>query len=147
MVLNMCHGQKSRFFGDGKPPTFNDGLLIMGPYKPLRDWVDEFPSPVIWKCHGSSDPIAHMVILTCQPRFYAPENTWYKRTIQTLNHSKKHGTWQEWSLLQNYRGVVCPLWNQHGNGTSTMSRYANYLRSGFPMPYVFFAGGLPPILQ
>ena len=32
----------SRFLGDGKPPTFNDGILIMGPYKPLRDWVDEF---------------------------------------------------------------------------------------------------------
>ena len=25
-----------------KSPTFNDGILIMGPYKPLRDWVDEF---------------------------------------------------------------------------------------------------------
>ena len=33
---NMCHGQ------DGKPPTFNDGILIMGPYKPLLNWVDEF---------------------------------------------------------------------------------------------------------
>ena len=31
----MCHSQKSRFFGDGHP-TFNDGILIMGPYKPLR---------------------------------------------------------------------------------------------------------------
>ena len=30
------------FFGDGRPPTFNDGILIMGPYKPLRTWVDEF---------------------------------------------------------------------------------------------------------
>ncbi len=26
---------------DGRP-TFNDGILIMGPYKPLRTWVDEF---------------------------------------------------------------------------------------------------------
>ena len=32
----------SRFFGDGRPPTFNDGILIVGPYKPLRTWVDEF---------------------------------------------------------------------------------------------------------
>ncbi len=32
----------SRSFGDGKNPTFNDGILIMGPYKPLRTWVDEF---------------------------------------------------------------------------------------------------------
>ena len=21
---HMCHGQKSRFYGDGRPPTFND---------------------------------------------------------------------------------------------------------------------------
>ena len=33
---------KSRYIGDGRPPTFNDGILIMGPYKPLRNWVDEF---------------------------------------------------------------------------------------------------------
>ena len=26
----MSHGQKSRFIGDGRPPTFNDGILIMG---------------------------------------------------------------------------------------------------------------------
>ena len=32
----------SRFVGDGIPPTFNDGILIVGPYKPLRTWVDEF---------------------------------------------------------------------------------------------------------
>ena len=38
---NMCHGQKSRFFGDKLiPPSI--GILIMGPYKPLRNWVDEF---------------------------------------------------------------------------------------------------------
>ena len=32
---------KSRYIGDGHP-TFNDGILLMGPYKPLRTWVDEF---------------------------------------------------------------------------------------------------------
>ena len=32
---------KSRI-GDGHP-TFNDGILIMGPYKPLRNWVDDHP--------------------------------------------------------------------------------------------------------
>ena len=32
---------KSRYIWDGHP-TFNDGILIMGPYKPLRTWVDEF---------------------------------------------------------------------------------------------------------
>ena len=31
----------SRFFGDGMViPPFNEGILIMGPYKPLRTWVD-----------------------------------------------------------------------------------------------------------
>ncbi len=35
----------SRFVGDGHP-TFNDGILIMGPYKPLLlGWF--FPSPII----------------------------------------------------------------------------------------------------
>ena len=33
---------KSPYIGDGRPPTFNDGILIMGPYKPLRNWVDDF---------------------------------------------------------------------------------------------------------
>ena len=32
----------SLFFGDGRPPTFNDGILISWVYKPLRTWVDEF---------------------------------------------------------------------------------------------------------
>ena len=40
--LNVPWSRLSRFVGDGKPPTFNDGILIMGPYKPLRTWVDEF---------------------------------------------------------------------------------------------------------
>ena len=33
---------KSRYIGDERPPTFNDGILLMGPYKPLRTWLDEF---------------------------------------------------------------------------------------------------------
>ena len=33
---------KSRYIGDGRPPTFNDGILISWVYKPLRTWVDEF---------------------------------------------------------------------------------------------------------
>ena len=33
----------SHCIGDGRPPTFNDGNpYFMGPYKPLRTWVDEF---------------------------------------------------------------------------------------------------------
>ena len=40
---HMSHGQGCRvFLGDGRPPTFHDGILIMGPYKALRTWVDEF---------------------------------------------------------------------------------------------------------
>ena len=46
----LCHGQKSRFFGDGKPPTFN-----RKPYnwyiRPIIGLI--FLSPIIWKCHGS----------------------------------------------------------------------------------------------
>ena len=26
----MCHGQGCRYIGDGRPPNFNDGILIMG---------------------------------------------------------------------------------------------------------------------
>ena len=33
---------KSRYIGDKLIP---DGILIMGPYKPLRDWVDELTIP------------------------------------------------------------------------------------------------------
>ena len=37
----MCHGQKSRFFGDGKPPTFNRNPYngYINPYY----WVDDHP--------------------------------------------------------------------------------------------------------
>ena len=27
---HVCHGQKSRFFGDGRPPTFNRNPYFMG---------------------------------------------------------------------------------------------------------------------
>ena len=42
--FHMCHGQARRVFvGDKRDlPPFNDGILIMGPYKPLWNWVDEF---------------------------------------------------------------------------------------------------------
>ena len=41
----------------------------MGPYKPLRTWVDEFipiPSPIIWKCHGSLDQGTYGFMISCQ---------------------------------------------------------------------------------
>ena len=53
--LHMCHGQARRYIGDGKPPTFNDGILIMGPYKPLRGWV-EFPIPYYMEIMGVDRP-------------------------------------------------------------------------------------------
>ena len=37
----MCHGQGCRYIGDKLIPPLI-GILIMGPYKPLRTWVDEF---------------------------------------------------------------------------------------------------------
>ena len=43
VFFGICAMVKSRYIGDGHP-TFNDGILIMGPYKPLRTWV-EFPIP------------------------------------------------------------------------------------------------------
>ena len=51
---HLCHGQKSRFVGDGRPPTFNDGILISWVYKPLLLgwWV----YPLLYGNTGSLDP-------------------------------------------------------------------------------------------
>ena len=38
-VFQMCHGQKSLYWGWDGHPT----LIGMGPYKPLRNWVDDHP--------------------------------------------------------------------------------------------------------
>ncbi len=45
---------KSRYIGDGENPTFNDVILIMGPYKPLLLgwWV----YPLLYGNNGSLDP-------------------------------------------------------------------------------------------
>ena len=58
---HMCHGQGSRvFFGDGRPPTFNEGILIswgpINPYKHLG-WVSFIPyyGEMSWELIG---PIA-----------------------------------------------------------------------------------------
>ena len=40
-TFNMCHGQARRYIGDKLIPPLI-GILIMGRYKPLRNWVDEF---------------------------------------------------------------------------------------------------------
>ena len=49
-----CAMVKSRYIGDGHP-TFNDGILTMGPYKPLRTWV-EFPIPYYMEIMGVDRP-------------------------------------------------------------------------------------------
>ena len=46
-----CATVKSRYIGDGHP-TFNDGILIMGPVNPYGLGLMSL-SPIIWKCHGS----------------------------------------------------------------------------------------------
>ena len=38
IITHMCHGQKSRFIGDGRPPTFNRNLYNGC----INPWVDEF---------------------------------------------------------------------------------------------------------
>ena len=52
---------KSRYIGDGHP-TFNDGILIMGIFSPLRTWVDEFIPYFMEMSWELIDPIAHMLV-------------------------------------------------------------------------------------
>ena len=40
-MISICAMVKSRYIGDKLIPPLI-GILIMGPYKPLRNWVDEF---------------------------------------------------------------------------------------------------------
>ena len=51
----MCHGQGCRFFGDGKPPTFNRNPYngYINPYY----WVDDHP--LLYGNNGSLDPGTH----------------------------------------------------------------------------------------
>ncbi len=44
-------------FWMGKIPPLMTGILIMGPYKPLRTWADEFTVyPLLYRIIGSLDP-------------------------------------------------------------------------------------------
>ena len=54
---NMCHGQKSRFFGDGHP-TINRNLYngYINPYY----WVDDHP--LLYENNGSLDPSTYELI-------------------------------------------------------------------------------------
>ncbi len=57
---HLCQGRSTPCIGDGKNPTFNDGILI--------SWVNINPyglglmslSPIIWKCHGSWSTRSHI---------------------------------------------------------------------------------------
>ena len=49
----------SRFFGDGRPPTFNDGNpYFMGIFSPLRTWVDDHP--LLYGNNGSWSTLAQL---------------------------------------------------------------------------------------
>ena len=57
----MSQGRSTPCIEDGRPPTFKREILIMGPYKPLRTWVDEFiPYYMEISWEFRLDPIAHM---------------------------------------------------------------------------------------
>ena len=47
--------------GMGNLPPLMTGILIMGPYKPLRTWVDEFIPYYMEMSWELIDPIAHLV--------------------------------------------------------------------------------------
>ncbi len=55
VLTYMCHGQKSRFFGDGNNPTFNRNPYngYINPYY----WVDDHP--LLCGNNGSLDPTTH----------------------------------------------------------------------------------------
>ena len=48
--LHLSQGQSTPCIGDKLIQPLMTGILISwGPINPNRDWVDEFPSPIIWK--------------------------------------------------------------------------------------------------
>ena len=79
------------------------GILIMGPYKPLLlGWF--FPSPIIWKCHGSwstrLDPYQ-----VKQPWSSADTQAALTHSLQSFNASKV--SWLHQCCLQ--QGARCSL--------------------------------------
>ena len=85
-----CAMVKSRYIGDGHP-TFNDGILIMGPYKPLLlGWF--FPSPNVVNLKAAliawwrQPPTAKPVVTQKTPRHSVPvSKLWIP-----LNHRHTH---------------------------------------------------------
>ena len=96
LQIYMCHGQKSRFFGDGHP-TFNVGILIMGPYKPLRTWVD-FSHRLLYGNNGSWSTRSHIWSLVFFLKHWRdPRNfcrfRWRSAELRTDFFPQTHGIW------------------------------------------------------
>ena len=74
--------------------------------------------------------VLNMVILSCQARFLSSrKHLTYTEHSSYINHSKFRIPGKSMPFFAKvFRGVVCPLWNQHGNRTSTIGRYANYVQ-------------------
>ena len=57
--LHMCQGRSTPWsLGMGNLPPLMTGILIMGPYKPLRTWVDDHP--LLYGNNGSLDPSTYI---------------------------------------------------------------------------------------
>ena len=48
LVVVVSQGRSTPCIRDGRPPTFSRNPYFMGPYKPLRNWVDEFNYPLLY---------------------------------------------------------------------------------------------------
>ena len=121
--LSYVPWSKVAFFGDGRPPTFNDGILIMGPYKTTIGL--SFPSPIIWKFHGSLDsrpdrtqkPI-HCHQATQNPHPILLELDWFHPHQEVEPHPKAAASFRppEWNPCPSappYE-LLC-LWSKFGS--------------------------------
>ena len=82
---------KSRYIGDKLIPPLI-GILIMGPYKPLRNWVDDHP--LLYGNNGSLDPGTYWLT------HHQDSTMWFHRT--TSPWATDHMFWaclkyNEWS--------------------------------------------------
>ena len=89
----MCHGQKSRFFGDGKNPTFNRNPYngYINPYY----WVDDHP--LLCGNNGSLDPSTHDFHPETNMTSPLKMDGWFRWSFPILL-GKKRPIWQVWTL-------------------------------------------------
>ena len=59
MIWSLARRGLKLGMGDRAPPLMT-GILIMGPYKPLRNWVDEFIPYYMEMSWELINPIAHL---------------------------------------------------------------------------------------